>query len=452
MIKGASAELQEFALQGLISDPYLLSKCMIVITENYFEDNSYKLIYKALVSYYRKYHAIPGRQELILSLQDCYNESYGVLEDILLVFYRVFDNISSNNEKFLYEKVTEFIRRNKAEIVIRDLIEELQTGEVNLEKTMAKVSDSLNVQFNKTSAYTLSDITKVSEIKEEALGPSNNPIIIKLFIDVLNSFLQYKGLIPGTVTMVVAPPGRGKTTLAINQGLSVAEQGYNILHVFLGDMTRYDGLLRYLSCLSGVDTSRLVQLTTEEQEKFIRKWNMTGVLSHISILSFAADEKTPDQLIEEIKNQQREQRIHYDCIIIDYDENFASDIDSMYESGGNVYNRIALFAVTNKSVLFILAQPKPSYWDKEVIPLEAAAESSKKQKIIDLMLTLGSPSKTSSIGMLNIAKNRRGEDGRKICIHKNGANARMTHITAEEYESIKKSERHTIDEMGASDD
>jgi hypothetical protein len=124
----------------------------------------------------------------------------------------------------------------------------------------------------------------------------------------------------------------------------------------------------------------------------------------------------------------------------------------MYESGGNVYNRIALFAVTNKSVLFILAQPKPSYWDKEVIPLEAAAESSKKQKIIDLMLTLGSPSKTSSIGMLNIAKNRRGEDGRKICIHKNGANARMTHITADEYESIKKSERHTIDEMGASDD
>lgn len=445
MIKGSSAELQELALQGLLSDPYMLAKCIKVVNESYFENLGYKLIFKALSVYYKQYCSMPNKQQMIVTLQSVHDETYGKLEEVLSVFEKLYDGIDLSNVDFLYEQVADFIRRHRIEDVLDEVYKYLNNdGNVDLSKVAVRLKDSLDINFNKVSAYTLSDISKVKEVKEEALGPSDNPVIIKFFIDAINTCLQYRGMIPGTVNMIVAPPGRGKTTLAINQGLSVAKQGYNVLHVFLGDMSRYDGLLRYLSCISGVDTSKLVPLENDQLQGVIRKWNMTGVLSYISVMSYAADEKTPDQLIEEIKDQQREHRIHYDCIIIDYDENFAKEADNMYESGGNVYNRISLFAVTNKSVIFILAQPKPAYWDKEIIPLEAAAESSKKQKIIDLMLTIGSPSKTSSIGMLTIAKNRRGEDGKRICIRKNGSNARIEAITQEEYENIKKSEKTNV--------
>ena len=100
---------------------------------------------------------------------------------------------------------------------------------------------------------------------------------------------------------------------------------------------------------------------------------------------------------------------------------------------------MALFAALNKSVIFIASQPKPEYWSKEIIPLQAAAESSKKQKIIDTMLTIGRPWRGAPVGTLNIAKNRRGTDGKLVRLKFNGANARITPISEDEYVDLKRS-------------
>jgi len=128
-------------------------------------------------------------------------------------------------------------------------------------------------------------------------------------------------------------------------------------------------------------------------------------------------------------------------IIIDYDENISKDDeDNIYESGGLIYNKMGMFAVENHSVVFIVSQPKPGYWNQEIIPLEAAAESSKKQKIIDTMITMGKPFRSSSVGSLFIAKNRRGEVGSIIRIKMNGANTRIEAITQREYDEIKSRE------------
>lgn len=439
-MKGSSSELQEICLQGLLSDPYLLSTCIPHIKDSFFENVQYRLIYNCIKKYYNKYSGLPNNKELCLLIKENYDEKYGDEEAIIASCNTIFSSINTINKDFVYERVTEFIRRNNIEKSLGNIIEYVKTGDIDLDKVAIELKDSLNINFSRNTIYTLSDVTKITEVREEALGPSDNPVIVKFFIDPVNWCMQYKGLIPGTVNMIVAPPGRGKTTTSINQGIYTAEQGYNVLHVFLGDMSRYDGLLRYLSCLSGVDTSKLVELSDEQLAAFIRKYNMTGVLGHISIASYAADEKTPNQLIEEIIHMQRETKTHYNVIIIDYDENFAKETDSMYESGGNVYNRIALFAVLNKSVVFILAQPKPAFWDKEIIPLEAAAESSKKQKIIDLMLTIGKPSKESSVGTLNIAKNRRGDDSKYVRLKFTGSNARIQAITDKEYIETKSKE------------
>lgn len=439
-MQGTSKELQEVALKGIMSDPYLLSKCSGVITENYFENVSYKLIYKCVKKFYNKYSVIPSQEELLLLINDNHREEYGSIDDIHTDIDKLY-SMDLSNEDFVYEKVIEFIRRNKIEGAINNIAEYVTSGNIDLDKVAVELRDGLSINLSRSTTLNLSDISKIKEVKEDALGSSENPVIIKFFIDPVNWCMQYKGLIPGTITMIVAPPGRGKTTTSINQGLSTAQQGFTVLHIFLGDMSRFDGLLRYLSCLSGVPTSKLVELSIDDLTKFVKKWNMTGILGKITVASYAADEVTPDQLIEDIKVLQKNSKTHYDLIIIDYDENFRKETDSMYESGGNVYNRIALFAVLNKSVMIILAQPKPQYWDKEVIPLEAAAESSKKQKIIDLMLTIGSPSKDSSVGTLNIAKNRRGEDCKVVRLKKDGATARISAISDEDYLKIKNKEK-----------
>lgn len=442
-MKGASVELQEISLVALINDPYLMSKCMEEITENFFENFSFKLIYTCARKYYKKYMTLPTEKELEVLIRDSWVEEYGDLDEIIVNCKKLYEQEISSDD-FIYEKVTEFIRRNKIEKSLDKVVRYMENKDIDLDQVAVDLRDSIYLNFSKSPVINLSDIGSIKEIREEALGPSDNPVIVKFFIDQVNSMMQYKGLIPGTLNMVTAPPGRGKTTMLINQGVATAKQGYRILHVFLGDMSRFDGYLRYLSCFSGVPTSSLVELSDDELAKFVQKWNMTGILNNIDIASYAADELNANQLIEEITAIQKDQRKHFNVIIVDYDENLSEEVDNMYKSGGQIYNKMALFAVLNKSVVFIASQPKTEYWKNEVIPLEAASESSKKQKIIDLMLTMGKPSKNSSIGSLHIAKNRRGKDGNTFRLRIDGDNARIEHISEEEYlreKSIENSNR-----------
>lgn len=199
--------------------------------------------------------------------------------------------------------------------------------------------------------------------------------------------------------------------------------------------------------MSGIPTSTFTSMSVEELEKEIKKYNMSGFLGNTYILSHAADEVNTSALIEEIINLQKKYKIHFHQIIVDYDENLAKESDSMYESGGTLYNKVALFAVLNKSAILIAAQPKPSYWSNEVIPMEAVAESSKKQKIIDMMLTIGKPNQHGPIGTLNVAKNRRGRDGRLLRLKFEGETARVSHISEDEYQTMKskcKFENNTV--------
>lgn len=438
MIKGGSQELQESSLIALISDPYLLSKCIPHIYESYYTNSAFKLIFKALQKYYNKYLTVPSENELMTFVTEVYDKSYGDEESITTTVTSLF-NAKVSSSDFLYDKLTEFIRRNKIERSLYDVASYIDSGEVDLDKVASSLSSGLNLRFSKAPILRLSDADKVTEVREEALGSTDSSLLIKCCIDPVNWCMQYAGLIPGTINQVIAAPGTGKSTFLVNQGIATAKQGFNTLHVFLGDMKRYDGLLRYLSCLTGIETSKLVPMTDDDLTKFIKKYNMTGILGNIYIASYAPDELSPTQLIEEIQSLQKDMKVHFHSIIVDYDENFAKDTDSMYESGGLVYNKMALFATLNKSVLFIASQPKPEFWNKEILPLQSAAESSKKQKIIDTMLTIGRPWRGAPVGTLNIAKNRRGTDGKLVRLKFNGSNARITAISEDEYIDLKRS-------------
>ena len=446
MIKGSSEELQESTISCILQDPLLLSKTVNEIFESYYSDPKLVLIFKSLKHYYNKYQQIPPITEYKVYIEKYYREEYGNLQEIKDIAEKLYTTKVSS-EDYSYETVCEFIKRNRVEKAMGRIVDSIQVGNINIDNVADELIDSLNTSITTVESYKLSDISKIKDVRNETIGNEDSSVIVKFFLEPLNWCMQYKGLPPGTLNMIVAPPGRGKTTTLINQGVCTALQGLNVLHVFLGDMSKYDGLLRYTSCYSGIPTSKLVEMSQIELETTVKKINMTGILSHIYIASYAADEVTPDQLMKDIASMQRKDRVHYNAIIIDYDENFAStdnnkktDVNSMYETGGTNYNRLALFAKMNKSVLFIAAQPKPEYWSKEILPMECAAESSKKQKIIDLMLTIGRPSKESSVGTVNIAKNRRGDHDKLIRVKFSGSNAKIEAITEDEYTEIRKKE------------
>jgi len=446
-LKGSSSEIQEFALIGLLHDTYLLAKCIDTITPKYFDNDNYKIIYKCLSDFYRKNQKLPEVIEMCVELEKATNSDPANTLNLteLKDTYKKLNGQKLSSETNAYDEVREFIKRNLIEDSLNKIVTHMESaGSINLDNVASSLQNSLSIEFSKLPVINLanSDIEHLKEVRASALGTSDSPITVKFFIDKLNECMQYKALIPGTLNMITASPGSGKTTLLINQGIYTALCGLNILHVFLGDMSAYDGLIRYLSCLSNTPSSKIVEMSEKELSSFIKEVNQCGVLSKIDIASYAADQLTSTQLIEEITAIQKRYNKHYHAIIIDYDENISVEADSMYTSGGQIYNKIALFAVLNKSVIFIASQPKPEYWKYEILPMEAASESSKKQKIIDLMITMGKPTRDSTVATLHIAKNRRGVTGKIFRVSINGETAKIKHITEEEYEQTKQVENN----------
>lgn len=299
----------------------------------------------------------------------------------------------------------------------------------------------------------------------------------------------------------------GKTTFLINQGLNSAMQGLKVCHCFIGDMEYLDGLIRYYTCYTETENSKImiankllekeitlrkkaasrykegteayirnqaeiaqkeeqlknnieidrkleeegkkkvvldsrqmVKLSTEELETLLSSDKAyMSIAKNIDIYKYAASEISMDALKEEIYNFQKQKGIHYDLIIIDYDGNLKQPADSMYESGGIIYDQAKNLAQMNHSVVFMASQPKQSFWKNELIPIEACAESSKKQMIIDMLITIGRPEGVNTgIRKIYIAKNRRGDENEIFHAKMNGKTGFMYEIFQDEYEALKK--------------
>lgn len=237
----------------------------------------------------------------------------------------------------------------------------------------------------------------------------------------------------------------GKTSYLVNEGAYAALQGFNTLHVFLGDMVTYDGFIRYLSNISGEPQDTIVAMSGEEQSALVESVNSkyNGVLSRIGLLSYGSGEVSVEGLIENINQEQDRSGIKYDDIIIDYADNFEKPNVSMYTETGQIYDKLALFGRKNHSVIMVASQPKIQYWNEEIIPLEGASESSKKQHIVDLFMAFNLVQRNANIGTFFISKVRRGISGRLVRVRTEWERCRLQEITEAEYDM----EKSQLDDM-----
>lgn len=229
----------------------------------------------------------------------------------------------------------------------------------------------------------------------------------------------------------------GKTMFCINECASAALQGFNVLHMFIGDMTEYDGFIRYVSNISNMLQDDLVSMPLHDQYNVVKRSNYTGVLDRISVASYSASELTVNELVQEVDRLQLDNKVHYDLIAIDYADNLIPESDMLYKSGGDIYNKLSELGRRNRSTLLVASQPKTTYWDTEIIPKEGAAESAKKQHVVDLMITMNRYNKIAKFGTIFLPKVRRGTEGALIRWRSEFEKARLSVIDNLEYNTMK---------------
>lgn len=224
-----------------------------------------------------------------------------------------------------------------------------------------------------------------------------------------NTFAPINGYRGKQLVMVSMPPGTGKSLFLCGEAISILTKTSARVYILcMGDMDESDYVIRMGAILSG---QSFYYASTHLKE-------MKSMLDHAfgrRLVIEIADpgEINVDDFLEKMKV------LSPNVFMVDYDANFevnlGSDGNGMYTEFGDLYNKLVKITKDTGALGFVAAQPTKNSWGLEVINEDQVGESAKKIHTVDVCITAGVNVKSQNpIGILKMAKNRRGEKGREV--------------------------------------
>jgi len=288
------------------------------------------------------------------------------------------------------------------------------------------LTKGLQFKISDDTFFDPTDDAKVLAYRNKDLPPEGN--IFRSSLSLINEVSMFSGYKPGDLVLVLAPPKRGKSTWLAQEGATLASQGACVAHMALGDMSHYDVWCKYVTRLN----NEFIQNVAYNPLEFLDP--VRDTMSRVRIASHAALSRTIFDVLAELKDLLT--TFPFKAFIIDYDSNIIPPSESMYESGGVVYSHLKGFAQSTDTVGFIASQPKMQFWNDEDIDGGSAAESSRKQHVIDYMITFGRSSITKKLGIVHLPFVRRGESMMKRYVFYEDSKCKISEITTERYRRI----------------
>lgn len=216
-----------------------------------------------------------------------------------------------------------------------------------------------------------------------------------------NSFEPYRVVEKGSIGIISAQPGAGKSLVMQSMALNIAAQGKKTHMLVLGDLGYLDIITRMCAMYSG-RTFGEVRMDLNNIYNSLNR----AIGGNLGITVMSAN--TLD--VEEYVSYMLEHK-EYEVLFIDYDSNFKIEgaDDSLYNAYGKIYGEITKLSKDNRLV-FIASQSKVSSWNSPWgIGLADIGESSRKQHTADFVLTISkTPECINQLGMMRLVKNRRG--------------------------------------------
>lgn len=280
----------------------------------------------------------------------------------------------------------------------------------NPDRIITKIKDLEDIKSTGLPLVTLGDLD-VESVMQEELGGMD---VIPSSFDFIRRATPWSGYLRGQLVMWVAAPGVGKSLAMLNEVVSFLRGGYKVYWVALGDMMRMDFITRTTTIIKGLPFS---EVSLNPKRYFDDEVKL--LTRNLQLTVLPAGEIDARNLADFIESETSIRR-DVDVIVLDYDANLAETVDSMYSQGKEVYNmmlKLARPAGSKYRLCMVASQPKPMYWGEKRLPKECAAESSGKQHIVDMMVTIGRDYSITDkhAGIMMAAKVRRGDEGIEAC-------------------------------------
>ena len=244
---GENAQYQ--IVKGIIEDSEFYLSISNYLKETAFVDQQLQKFVKVITSYYKETGSIPTYKELEVILKDrtTNKEELASLHD---VFNKV-KGANDNGIEITLEVAKKFFQTQELKRILKSKYEKTGRNGYSTDLLNEVLEELAGVEYGTR----INKSTDLIDLMDEVLDGEDTtkvPTGIKELDEKMNG-----GLEKGTLGMLIAGTGVGKSTLGSIMCCEAAVHGFKVLHIFFEDLNREIGQ-KYYAHLTGIKTQKIV--------------------------------------------------------------------------------------------------------------------------------------------------------------------------------------------------
>lgn len=385
-------------LTSLITDRDFLIQSLDLIKPEYFDNQGIKFLVEKTFLYFKEYKLLPSKDVFKVQVQSIQNNET-LRKEVINTLQESVKYIQSDDLGFVKQEVIKFSQNQLVKKAYEDSLVDFQQG--NYDLIVQKFNQAIQTtnQSQKLGHNLIEDF-------EYRYTDEAEPEKIATGFEVLDEALN-GGLPKGTMGIIIAPSGIGKSWLLAKFGANAVKSGKNVLHITLELKDTYTAK-RYDSILSGIPFNDL-KYHQDEVRKVITKLKGKAFIHEFppSTLSFTGLEA----LIEKYKLA----GFDIDEVFVDYPELMKIDFTGVRDDNvlKNLYNDLTGLAGRQNFALWIVDQTNRDNADKDIIGNSGISNAFSKVFIATVVMTLSRKikDKMNNTARLHLSKSRLGPDG-----------------------------------------
>lgn len=246
-------------MKAILSNRELFVRTKPALTEDAFEDAGMKRIVKVINQFYNEKGQIPTMMDIQLKLRMCDKDNLDGMREAKAAYQEIMKQNSDGMET-AYEEIHKYLQQQATVDIFKKA-----ANAVKYEYTKEKVEDAI------TKIRALDDV-KVDECvvpfeKMEDMMSEPPSEKIPTYIREIDE-ASFGGLFKGTVGLLIAGTGVGKTTFFAVLAITAAMNDKKVLHIYFEDRPT-DMMRKYCSTITGRDTNYYFGLEGDARKQAI---------------------------------------------------------------------------------------------------------------------------------------------------------------------------------------
>lgn len=424
-----------------LKDPVFLQDYEDVVNPNYFEFDYISSIVRIAKGHVEKHKELPSKSTLVESVKehcDLYKVSERDSREILDKLETLY-TIDVADPSSVKDKVIRFGKRQALKSAVMEIAELIDTDS-EYERSVELINHANQVGQNTRDlgVQAFGSFSELPAILAEE-GSYDRSKKISTPFPSLNKAI-FGGPNRKEVWVIMGLPGFGKSQWLVNMGASAINQGYNVIHITVGDMDQLDVFVRYAARLTHLSTEDIVS-GSEAYRRCAKKIDaFTG--RYLRIKYYSSGSVTTGMIRAYVSRLMVRDGIKPDLLILDYPDKFRRTHDNDYTNMGIIYQDICGMTGDFGCVTWAASQVQRwASWndENEYLTLEKVADSFRKSQEVHGLVTLNQTADEYQRGRARawVDKVRKGRKNFMIQLECDFSRSYMREMTAKEIEHEK---------------